>query len=157
MENPTTLKKIYIKYYLDKIIRPTNIYEFIDDIFNIEQLLKPTDDFIIIIRDEPNDTMQKLQTAIFEHDKIFISIINIDRLQFNIMEHALVPPHRTLEDVEAIAIKTQFNITDNKNFPGISRFDPVAQVLGLRPNQLCEITRSSKTAITSKFYRVCMA
>lgn len=155
LENPTTQKKAYIKYYLEKTIRPTNIHEFIDDIFNVEQILKPTDDFIIVIRDEPNDTMQKLQTSIFEHDKIFVSIINIDRLQFNILDHALVPPHRVLEETEAAVVKTKFSITDNSNFPGISRFDPVAQVLGLRPEQLCEITRSSKTAITSKYYRIC--
>ena len=155
LENPITKKKIYIKYYLEKTVRPANVHEFIDDIFNIEQILKLSDDFIIIIKDEPNDTLQKIQTSIFEHDKIFVSIINIERLQFNILEHVLVPPHRTLDEDEMIIIKKQFNITDNKNFPGISRFDPVAQVLGLRPNQLCEIIRSSKTAITSKYYRIC--
>ena len=155
LENPTTNKKVYIKYYLEKTVRPTNVHEFINDIFTIEQILKPSDDFIIIIKDEPNDTLQKLQTSIFEHEQIYVSIINIERLQFNILEHVLVPPHRVLEDDETVAIKKKFNITDNKNFPGISRFDPVAQVLGLRPNQLCEIIRSSKTAITSKYYRIC--
>lgn len=155
LENSTTNKKVYIKYYLEKTVRPTNVHEFIDDIFNIEQILKPSDDFIIIIKDEPNDSLQKLQTSIFEHEKIFISIINIKRLQFNILEHVLVPPHRVLDDAEANDIKNKFNITDNKNFPSISRFDPVAQVLGLRPNQLCEIIRSSKTSITSKYYRIC--
>ena len=39
--------------------------------------------------------------------------------------------------------------------PGISRFSPVSQVLGIRPGQLCEIVRPSKTSITSKFYRIC--
>ena len=155
LENPVNKKKAYIKYYLEKTIRPTNIHEYIDDIFNVEQILKPSDDFIIIIRDEPNDTLQKLQTSIFEHDNIFVSIINIERLQFNILEHVLVPPHRVLDEDEAASIKEKFNITDTKNFPGISRFDPVAQVLGLRPNNLCEIIRSSKTAITSKYYRFC--
>ena len=155
LKNSTTNKKVYIKYYLEKTVRPTNVHEFIDDIFNIEQILKPSDDFIIIIKDEPNDTLQKLQTSIFEHEKIFVSIINIERLQFNILDHVLVPPHRVLDDAETNDIKFKFNITDNKNFPGISRFDPVAQVLGLRPNQLCEIIRSSKTSITSKYYRIC--
>jgi DNA-directed RNA polymerase subunit H (RpoH/RPB5) len=50
----------------------------------------------------------------------------------------------------------KYNISDMTQFPDISRFDPVSQAIGLRPDQLCEITRSSKTAIESKYYRVCI-
>ena len=39
--------------------------------------------------------------------------------------------------------------------PQISRYDPVAQAIGLRPGQICKITRPSKTAITSNYYRIC--
>ena len=52
-------------------------------------------------------------------------------------------------------IKERYNIVNDSGFPTISRFDPVSQVLGIRPGNLCEITRSSKTAITSKYYRIC--
>ena len=148
-------KKIYIKYYLDKTIRPSNIHDFIDDIFNIEQILTKKDDLFIIIKDEPNDTLLKLQTSIYAHEKIFVNIINIDRLQFNILDHILVPKHRILTTEEANQIKKKYNITDNNMFPEISRFDPVSQVMGIRPTELFEIERSSKTAITNKFYRIC--
>lgn len=148
-------KKIYIKYYLDKTIRPSNIHDFIDDIFNIEQILTKKDDLFIIIKDEPNDTLLKLQTSIYAHEKIFVNIINIDRLQFNILDHILVPKHRILTTEEATQIKKKYNITDNNMFPEISRFDPVSQVMGIRPTELFEIERSSKTAITNKFYRIC--
>jgi DNA-directed RNA polymerase subunit H (RpoH/RPB5) len=50
----------------------------------------------------------------------------------------------------------KFNIKDRTLFPEISRFDPVAQVIGLRPGQVCHILRASKTAITSDYYRVCV-
>ena len=40
--------------------------------------------------------------------------------------------------------------------PEIGRFDPVAQAIGLRPGELCEIIRSSPTAITTKYYRFCL-
>ena len=53
-------------------------------------------------------------------------------------------------------IEKKYYVTDNKQFPEISRFDPVAQAGGLRPNQLVEITRSSPTAITTKYYRLCI-
>ena len=155
VENPTINKKVYIKYYLDKTIRPNNVHELIEDLFNLEQIVTKNDDLIIIIKDEPNDTLQKLQVSIFEHDKIFVTIINIERLQFNILNHVLVPPHRVLSIEEADAIRKKYEVVNNRNFPGISRFDPPAQVLGVRPGDLCEITRSSKTAITTKNYRFC--
>ena len=40
--------------------------------------------------------------------------------------------------------------------PEISRFDPVALALLMRPKQICKIIRSSKTSITSDFYRICI-
>ena len=53
-------------------------------------------------------------------------------------------------------IKQLYNITNDSQFPEISRYDPVAQVIGIRPGQICEITRPSKTAISSKYYRICI-
>ena len=46
-------------------------------------------------------------------------------------------------------------MNDNQ-FPIISRFDPVAQSIGIRPGQVCEIIRPSKTAIIAPYYRVCV-
>ena len=94
-------RKVYIKYYLDKTIRPSNIHDIIEDLFNIEQILTPKDDLIIVIKDEPNDTLQKLQHSIYAHDNIFITIMNIERLQFNILKHVLVPKHRVLTQDES--------------------------------------------------------
>ena len=96
-----------------------------------------------------------MQRYIFEHDNIFVTIINIERLQYNILKHTLVPEHRVLSKEETDKVKNIHNIIDDSSFPTISRFDPVAQVLGIRPGQVCEINRPSKTAITSKFYRIC--
>ena len=81
LTNKTTNQKVYIKYFnLEKKINPNQVHEIIEDLFNIEQILLPEDDLIIIIKDEPNDTLQKLQRQIFEHEHIFVTIINIDRL-----------------------------------------------------------------------------
>jgi DNA-directed RNA polymerase subunit H (RpoH/RPB5) len=96
-----------------------------------------------------------LLKQIWHQDGIFIIIINIQRLQFNILEHSLVPKHTVLNESDAEKIKIKYNITSDDMIPGISRFSPVAQVLGIRPGQLCEIVRPSKTSITSNFYRIC--
>lgn len=146
--------KIYVKYFIEKVLRPNNIYDMIEDLYNIEELLLPDDELIIVAKDEPNDTLQKLQSTIYEDENKFINIININRLQFNILKHTMVPPHRILNEEEKESVILKYNILDD-NIPPISRFDPVAQVIGLRPKQYCEIERPSKTSITSLFYRIC--
>ena len=71
------------------------------------------------------------------------------------MDHKLVPPHRILNEEELGDVKKKYNITNIDQFPHISRFDPVAKLLGMRPGQVCEITRPSKTSVITKYYRLC--
>jgi DNA-directed RNA polymerase subunit H (RpoH/RPB5) len=157
-EDPRTGRKnkVYILFYLAKAIRPANIQEMIDDLFNLEETLTKEDTLLIITKDEMNDTLVATLKHVWETDKIFIVVQNIKRLQFNIHEHTLVPPHRVISDDERDIIKTKYNITEDTQFPDISRFDPVAQAICLRPGQICEITRPSKTAIQSIYYRLCI-
>jgi len=150
-----TGKKAYIKYHLAKRLTAPNIYEYIEDLFNLEGVLKKSDDLIIIIKDEPNDSLIKILKNIWERDKVFIIVFNIARLQFNILKHTLVPEHKVLKEDEARDIKIKYNITDDKQIPDISRFSPVSLALGMRPGQLCKIIRPSRTAINSEFYRIC--
>lgn len=149
-------KKIYIRYYLAARPAPKNIQEMIDDLFVLSETLQKTDTLFIIIKDEPNETLINELKHIWEADGIFIVIESIKRLQFNILEHILVPPHRVLIDSEVENIMKRYNIMDKSQMPNISRFDPVARVIGLRPGQVCEILRPSKTSIISNYYRVCI-
>ena len=148
--------KIYIRYYLGKAIRPSNLQEIIDDLFILTETLTKNDTLFIIIRDEPNETLINELKHIWEKDGIFIVIENIKRLQFNILNHVLVPQHTILNDTDVKIIMEKYNITDKVQFPDISRFDPVARVIGLRPGQVCHIVRPSKTAIEANYYRVCV-
>ena len=75
--------------------------------------------------------------------------------EYNILNHTLVPPHKILSNEESLEIKKKYNINNNSEIPEISRFDPVAEAIGLRPNQLCEIVRKSPTAIETLYYRLC--
>ncbi|MAV56141.1 MAG: DNA-directed RNA polymerase subunit H [Candidatus Pelagibacter sp.] len=81
----------------------------------------------------------------------------MNQIQFNILEHTLVPPHRVLTSEEAKEIKKRYNIVDVSQLPDISRFSPVSLALGIRPGEMCEIVRPSRTAITAPFYRICSA
>lgn len=148
-------KSVYVKYHLAKSLRPVNIFEYIEDLYTLEEILQKKDDLIVIMKDEPNDTIKKTLTDIWEKDGIFIIVINIKRLQYNILKHQLVPEHIVLSQEEAAAIKQKYNIRDDSQIPDISRFSPVSQVIGLRPGELCRIYRPSKTAIKAEFYRIC--
>ena len=153
-EEKNETEKIYIKYYLGKSLRPSNLQEMIDDLFNVEEVLTKNDTLLVVVKDEVNETLVNTLKHIWESEKIFIILIPLQRLQFNILEHILVPSHRVLNEAEKINIKNRYNITYDYEFPELSRFDPVAQAIGIRPGQLCEIIRPSKTAISAPYYRI---
>jgi DNA-directed RNA polymerase subunit H (RpoH/RPB5) len=163
LEKQTTAKdpskgsgtKTYVRYYLTKALRPANLQEMIDDLFNVEEILTKSDTLFIVVKDEVNDTLINTIKHIWEHDKIFIIIQTLKRLQYNILNHTLVPPHRILAEAAVQKIKDRYNIMTDAQFPDISRFDPVAQSIGIRPGQVCEIIRPSKTAISAPYYRIC--
>jgi len=155
VEVPTKNRKIYIRYYLAKALRPNNLQEMIDDLFHVEEILTKEDTLLIVVKEEINETLINAVKHIWESDKIFIVLQPLKRLQFNILEHVLVPAHRVLTVEEMISIKKRYNIIDDVQFPDISRFDPVAQAIGIRPGEVCEIIRASKTAISAPYYRIC--
>lgn len=148
--------KLYLKYYLEKALRPNNLQEIIDDLFTVEDVLTKNDTLFIVVKDNVNETLMNALIHIWETEQIFVLIVPLERLQFNILEHTLVPPHRVLTEAEKIAVMSKYNIKNDNEFPEITRFDPVAQAIGIRPGQVCEIIRPSKTSVSSMYYRICI-
>jgi DNA-directed RNA polymerase subunit H len=149
-------KKIYIRYYLAKTIRPSNINEMIEDLFVLTETLKKSDTLYIIIKDDANETLINELKHIWEKDGIFIIIESIKRLQFNILKHVLVPQHTVMNKDQVKEMMIRYNITDLSKIPDISRFDPVTRAIGLRPGEVCHIIRPSKTSIKTNYYRICI-
>jgi DNA-directed RNA polymerase subunit H (RpoH/RPB5) len=154
-------KKIYIKFYFtikqtNKQIKKDALDDIIEDLFSIDEVLTKKDTLMIIIDDEPNDTILTRMRYLFDHDGIFVIIHNIKRLQFNILEHSLVPFMRVLTDEEEPKFMLEKQISSKSQLPEISRFDPHAMVTCVRPGNICLIERSSVTAMTSNYYRVCV-
>jgi DNA-directed RNA polymerase subunit H (RpoH/RPB5) len=155
--NENTDKKTYVKYYLDaKQVRPQYLDEIIEDLFQVETILTKEDTLVIIIDGEPNETIISKVNYLYNHDGIFVVIHNISRLQFNLLEHSLVPPIKILTDGEITQLFTKYNLKDKTQLPEISRFDPQALAISLRPGQVCEIERKSVTAMKYAYYRVCV-
>jgi DNA-directed RNA polymerase subunit H (RpoH/RPB5) len=157
LENNETGKKIFVKYHLGPKLKSNGaqIYDYIDDLYDIEQILKDDDELIIVTKDKTNDGIKAIITQVFINDNKFINIYNMHSYLFNILRHDMVPDHTVLSEEDKNAIKKKYYITHESQFPEISRFDPVAQAIGLRPGQLVEIIRASPTAITTKYYRLC--
>ena len=163
LENPKTKKKVYVKYHLSGTkggtsmsrLGTSHIYDYVDDLFDIEEVLTSNDDLIIISKDKTNQTIKDLIEQLFIKDKKFVNIYNFNDYLFNVLEHEMQPKFRILSKEEKEKIMKQYNITKDKEFPDISRFDPVSQAIGVRPGEVMEITRSSPTAVKSVYFRIC--
>ena len=93
---------------------------------------------------------------LYDHDGIFVIIHNIHRLQSNILKHTLVPKMRPLNETEETEFLEKYQVRDKRQLPEISRFDPQALVVGLRPGTICYIQRPSVTALLTDYYRICV-
>jgi DNA-directed RNA polymerase subunit H (RpoH/RPB5) len=67
-----------------------------------------------------------------------------------------VPECIILADPEIQELKKKHNIKELKQLPEISRFDPQALAMGVRPGQVCMFKRESSTAMFYEYYRLCV-
>ena len=154
-DSATNKKQVYVKYHLAKTLPRQNINDYIDDLFHLEQILTKGDTLVIIIKQEPHEALLNILNQIWESEGIFIIIYNLDRLLFNILEHSYVPKHTIMNESEIKIMKQIYNIKEDSEIPTISRYDPVALAIGMRPGEVCKIERPSKTAIMTNYYRIC--
>jgi DNA-directed RNA polymerase I, II, and III subunit RPABC1 len=147
-------RKVYVHYFMGKSFKLKEIRETIDELL-AGQLTK-NDTVIFVTPEDGNDTIKENAKQIWEEENIFVILLCIKKLQFNVLEHSLVPLHEiiTTKDVEEIMEK--YKMKDIALFPEISRFDAVALSIGMRPGEICRISRPSKTSIVSYYYRLCV-
>jgi len=157
LTNNDTGKKIYYKYHLLTKIRPSQVQDYIEDLYQLDDppILKKEDDLVIVGKDKPNDALKNLLRLEYEQNKYYVNIYNIHDYLFNVLDNNLVPKHEILSDEEKKEKAKEYNIIQESNWPEISRFDPPAIAIGLRPGQVAEITRNSPTALETKYWRLC--
>lgn len=150
-------QKLYIKYAIDgSRITSQAVHKLKDEFFGEDAVLEKKDTLMVIIKDEPNDNIKETLDEIWNIYGIYITIINIHRLQFNILKHQWVPKHILLSDEQIVELKTKYNIQSNSELPTISRYDAVASIMCMRPTQVCKIIRKSRTSLESEYYRICI-
>jgi len=150
-----TGEKAYVKYHLGKPLRKDNIIDYVNDLFQTEKILTKTDALIIITKTEINDPTIAILSQLWEQEGFYLVVFSIDRLQFNLLEHSYVPKHTILNEAETKTMLMRYNVSRLDMLPNISRFDPVAMAIGMRPGEICRIDRMSKTSVTTPYYRVC--
>jgi DNA-directed RNA polymerase subunit H (RpoH/RPB5) len=154
--------KTYIKYHTSSTgqiattINEISIRNIVEDLYNESDTLTNDDCLFIIMEGEPNDSMVNLLKFMYNNEGKFIIVYNIKRLQFNILEHSLVPRVTILSDDEINDFKKKYNVTTEKDMPEISRFDPQAQAICLRPGQICKFIRNSPTSMETPYFRICI-
>ena len=156
MTHKTDGRKVYVKYYSLKQIRPAIVDTIIEDLYTIESVLTKPDTLIIVIDDEPNDTILDKVKYIYDRYGYFVILFNIKRLQFNILNHVYVPSASILPAAEMAEFMKTYQIRDLTQLPEISRFDPHALSVGVRPGQIMRFERNSTTAMKSLYYRACV-
>lgn len=148
---------VYVKYYLKSSLRPNFIKDLVEELFEIDEILKcETDQIIILTKADPNDTIKATLSQLYDKHGVFVTVYPIKRLMFNILEHDLVPEFTILSSKQKEDLYKELNIMSDTQLPEMSRFDPVSLAIGFRPGDVCKIIRKSKTAITSVYYRICV-
>ena len=153
-----TINKTYVKYFLNNnTLNEKSLSMIIEDLFILSDTLTKKDTLIIIYDGEPNETLQYHLNHMYNHDGIFVVVHNIKRLQFNILNHHLVPAVSILEEPQIKDLEQKYHLTKiASQLPEISRYDPMALAICLRPLQICKLIRSSPTALTTEYYRICV-
>jgi DNA-directed RNA polymerase subunit H (RpoH/RPB5) len=169
VDMPGNGEQCYIKYLVesDKEKKPTKtsnllkkdtVDQLVDEFFSEEDpmLRRKEDTLIVVTLDYAEDSVHKRLKTLWENDRIFMVVLNLNHLQFNIFEHVFVPAHVRLTETEKEELYSQLAIANDSKMPQISRFDPVARVILLRPGDVCKITRHDKLSGTNYYYRVCV-
>lgn len=151
-------KKIYVHFFDTNVntFSKKHLDELTEELFEMENVISQRDTLIIIINDEPNDTLSSKLKYIWEQNKYMVIVHNIKRLQYNIMKHKYVSNCSILNESEVTEFKKTFNIRNDKQLPEISRFDPQALVVCLRPGDIIKFNRKSETAMNHDYYRICV-
>ena len=151
MTEDTTTKKTS-----SNLIKKINISGIVSEVFLDEESIKKTDTLVIITNEYSQESIHKSLKNIWEMEGYYVVIFDLKQLQLNILKHNYVPKHVKLTDKEKVELYEKINIHSDSQLPEISRFDPVAKIIFLRPDNVCKITRFDKISYTNEYFRICV-
>lgn len=147
--------ELYLVFYMVKM----KVSEFNNAMFGKQKDLSPDiaranmdKKYIFIFREDPNTANKTHINEYFPKNEVF----NMRCTLICPHLHAYVPPHRKLSEEEAQEVLKKHHIENKSQLPCILSGDPMAKFIGLVPGEIVEITRSSPTAGTHLYYRICV-
>ena len=105
---------------------------------------------IIVLQDKPTSQINK---EILIEDYKNIEIFLVKNLLVNVTKHIFVPKHEILSQEEGKEILEKFKCT-RLQLPKILSNDAIAKYYGMKPGQICKITRNSNITGESIYYRL---
>ena len=158
-------EKCYVKYMTEDAntknpansVKKLNISNIIDEMFMQEGILTDKDTLVLITNEYSTESIHKALKNIWELKKLYVVLFDLKQLQINVLKHKLVPKHIKLSSMEKVNLYSELKVEEDAQLPEISRFDPVAKTLFLRPGEVCKIIRFSKISFTDPYYRVCVS
>jgi len=77
----------------------------------------------------------------------------IEKQEFDIMSHKLVPLHVIISEEEKKELFEKYNITQDQ-LPKLLNTDPVSIFIGAQPGQILKVVRKSRTAKEAVAFRL---
>ena len=150
--------KIMIKYLISSKVRNVNIKSCIEDIYE-QELINKNDVLILITKDKVTyqGFLEEYINTLFYTQKIFVQILFLGNLMFNISKHELVPTYRIMSETEKQNLISKLYLESEEKLPFVLVTDPVARFYGVRIGEVCEIQYNNETNGKNKFYRLCVA
>ena len=149
--------KCLVKYMICKKCRCTDLKKIIIKAYSEE--LEGMDELIVVCKEKirvtnAHDRFKNILDEYWEKNGYFVQLFQIEALMFRITDNELVPEHVKINQEELDQVLAKHNIVV-ENLPRISRYDPVAKYIGLRPGQVCKILRKNLASGEGSYYRRC--
>ncbi len=157
-------ERCIVLYWIENRVRMNLERRYLPTLYNTEETQfggKPLDyekDEVIVILNEPfQDVFTQVASKWWQMHRARLSFFQIKQLIINPAKHILVPSHRKLTEEETTEVLKKLFVQTRYKLPQIKYHGDIqARVIGLVPGDVVEITRVSKTAGESLFYRVCI-
>ena len=148
---------VHVRFHVYKALRQIHVHNLGEELAEQANFNPALDSLVLISKDLPNDSVRSAVSGVWANLNINIVVRALAELRFNVLTHRDVPPHKMMSAAEVVELKKSVAFGPNglKDLPGISRFDPAAQAILLRPGRVCEIMRPSQSAGRARYYRLC--
>jgi DNA-directed RNA polymerase subunit H (RpoH/RPB5) len=152
-------KEVHVKYWLDVAPKPA-MMKTVRNLVRNEQL-RPGSELVLIVGEPVHAAIHPDVYALYKDPefKLLVSVFNIKNLVINPMRHERVPRHEKVPSEKVAEILKECRAESIRHLPKIQfHEDFIARFIGLVPDDVCRIYRSSPTSgVCERFYRVCVA